>query len=44
MVKVKVGSNVYFYDSAADVYGDYPDAVYVGGYFIANEEERSDEQ
>lgn len=44
MVKAKVGSNVYFYDNAADVYSDYPDAVYVGGYFIADEKERSDKQ
>ena len=42
MVKVKIGSNVYFYDSAADVYSDYPDAVYIGGYFIANEKEGDD--
>lgn len=44
MIKVKIGSKIYYYDSAADVHSDYPDAVYVGGYFIADEEERSDEQ
>lgn len=43
MVKVKVGDNVYYYDSPTDVYSDYPNAVYVGGYFIA-EEERDEEQ
>ena len=37
MVKVKIGNNVYFYDSATDVYSDYPAAVYVSGYFIADE-------
>ena len=43
MIKVRVGSNIYYYDNVADVYSDYPNAVYVGGYFIA-EEERSEEQ
>ena len=44
MIKVIVNDHVYYYDSPTDVYSDYPDAVYVGGYFIAYEEERSDEQ
>ena len=39
MIKVKVGSNVFYYDSTADVYSDYPDAIYISGHFIAEEKE-----
>lgn len=44
MIKVKVSNNIYSYDSATDVYTDYPEAVYVGGYFIADEEKGDEEQ
>ena len=44
MVKVKIGNNVYFYDSATDVYSDYPAAVYVSGYFIADENKEGEKQ
>lgn len=39
MIKVIVNDHVNYYDSAEDVYSDYPDAVYKCGYFIAEEKE-----
>lgn len=44
MIKVRVNNNVYFYDSATDVYGDYPEAVYINGCFVAYEKEGDDKQ
>ena len=37
MIKVVVNDHVYYYDSTADVYSDYPDAIYISGHFIAEE-------
>lgn len=39
MIKVVVNNHVYYYDNATDVYCDYPDAICIGGYFIAEEKE-----
>ena len=44
MIKLYVGTNVYFYDTPQDVHYDYPEAICVNGKWIAEEKERSDMQ